>query len=419
MTGISERAQPVERIGNMRCAGFVQPPKGGMHEHRNAWTERAVAPRLARGCPMQHRHADFFDRAGPFTLRQIAEHVGATLAPDADGTRPIEDVRPLSSAGPSHLAFFDNRRYAEQLTATEAGACLVNGHDACRVPARAAVLTTPAPYAAFALALQLFYADALRSKAAAEAAGANSALVHPSARIDEGVVVEPGAVVGREAVIGRGTTVAAGAVVGYRVVLGRDCYVGACASLTHAVVGDRVIIHAGARIGQDGFGFAVGSGGRLKVPQVGCVLIGDDVEIGANTTIDRGTLADTVIGEGTKIDNLVQVAHNVVIGRQCIIVAQSGIAGSAELGDYVVMGAKSGVIGHVKVGRGAQIAGMCHVKDDVAPGAKMGGTPGRPFKEWAREVAAVRLLGRRAPAAEARPRAPDRALASLYDRADG
>jgi UDP-3-O-[3-hydroxymyristoyl] glucosamine N-acyltransferase len=345
---------------------------------------------------MQHRHADFFDRAGPFTLRQIAEHVGAALVHDSDGARSIEDVRPLRTAGPSHLAFFDNRRYAGELTTTDAGACLVSQDDARRVPGRAAILTTPTPYVAFAMALRLFYADALRSKAAADQAAAGTGgLIHPSAHIGEGAVIEPGAVVGREAVVGDGTTVAANAVVGYRVLLGRDCYIGPGVTLTHAVVGDGVIIHAGARIGQDGFGFAFGAAGRLKVPQVGCVVIGDDVEIGANTTIDRGTLSDTVIGEGSKIDNQVQIAHNVVIGRHCVIVAQSGIAGSAELGDHVVMGAKSGVIGHVKVGRGAQIAGMCHIKDDVPPGAKMGGTPGRPFKEWARELAAVRQLGRR------------------------
>jgi UDP-3-O-[3-hydroxymyristoyl] glucosamine N-acyltransferase len=342
---------------------------------------------------MQHRHAGFFDRAGPFTLRQIAEHVGASLVHENDGSRSIEDVRPLRTAGQSHLTFFDNRRYAEQLKATGAGACLVNGDDAPRVPECSAALTTATPYAAFAMALQLFYADALRSKAAAEAG--EGQLVHPTACIDATAIIEPGAIVGREAVIGSGTAVAAGAVVGYRVVLGSGCYLGAGATLTHAVVGNGTIIHAGARIGQDGFGFAMCAKGRIKVPQVGCVVIGNDVEIGANTTIDRGTLTDTVIGEGTKIDNLVQIAHNVVIGRHCIVVAQSGIAGSAELGDYVVMGAKSGVIGHVKVGRGAQIAGMAHVKDDVAPGAKMGGTPARPFKEWAREIAAVRQLGRR------------------------
>src|SRR5512145_2295683 len=239
----------------------------------------------SRGVAMQLRHAGFFERAGPFTLRQIAEHVGAKLVHEDDGARSIEDVRPLRTAGQNHLTFFDNRRYAEQLKTTGAGACIVNGHDAARVPAGSAILTTATPYAAFAMALQLFYADALRSKAAAERACEDGHLVHPTARIDATATVEPGAVVGREAVIGSGTTIAAGAVVGYRVVLGSGCYVGAGATVTHAVVGNGSIIHAGARIGQDGFGFAMCPSGQLKVPQVGCVLIGDDVEIGANTTI--------------------------------------------------------------------------------------------------------------------------------------
>jgi UDP-3-O-[3-hydroxymyristoyl] glucosamine N-acyltransferase len=154
------------------------------------------------------------------------------------------------------------------------------------------------------------------------------------------------------------------------------------------------VIHAGARIGQDGFGFAMSGEGHLKVPQIGSVIIGDNVEIGANTTIDRGSLSNTIIGEGTKIDNLVQIGHNVKIGRHCVIVAQSGIAGSAELGDFVVMGAQSGVLGHIKVGSGTQIAGMAHVKTDLEAGSKVGGTPAKPFNEWARELAAVKKLGR-------------------------
>lgn len=340
-------------------------------------------------------HMGFFNRAGPFPLRVVADTIGAELAHSADGLRTIHDVRSLRHAGPGHLTFFENRKYIGQLASTQAEACVLASAYAGRTPGATAALTTPKPYIAFALAVALFYADGLRSKVAAAPPDRDGGHVHPSAQIAEGVTIEPGAVVGREAVIGHGTTVAAGAVVGYRVVLGSDCYVGPGASITHALVRNGVIIHAGARIGQDGFGFAMSAKGHRKIPQIGRVVIGDDVEIGANSTVDRGSLSDTTIGEGTKIDNLVQIAHNVVIGRHCIIVAQSGIAGSAELGDFVVMGAHSGVIGHVKVGSGAQIAGMAHVKNDVEPGARMGGTPARPFKDWAREVAALKQLGRK------------------------
>jgi UDP-3-O-[3-hydroxymyristoyl] glucosamine N-acyltransferase len=163
----------------------------------------------------------------------------------------------------------------------------------------------------------------------------------------------------------------------------------------HALIGNRVIVHAGVRIGQDGFGFAMGPRGHLKVPQIGRVVIQDDVEIGANTTIDRGANRDTVIGEGTKIDNGVQIGHNVTVGRHCVLVSQVGISGSTTLEDFVVMGGRAGTVGHIRIGMGAQIAGASNVKDDVPAGARWGGTPAQPFKAWARELAAIKRLGQR------------------------
>jgi UDP-3-O-[3-hydroxymyristoyl] glucosamine N-acyltransferase len=339
-------------------------------------------------------HPGFFTTAGPFTLAEVAEATRSEIRGDDDAkARTVEGVQPLGEASARHLSFFDNRKYLPQLLATEAGACLVSAQFADRVPAHTVALVTKGPYRAFAQALALFYPEGMRCKAAE--AGANER-ISPSAVIEDGAEIEPGAIIGPEARIGSGTRIAAGAVIGYRVTIGRGCYIGPLTSVMHALVGDRVILHAGVRIGQDGFGFAMSGQGHLKVPQIGRVIIQDDVEIGANSTVDRGALKDTIIGEGTKIDNLVQIGHNVVIGRHCVIVGQVGIAGSAELGDHVVMGGQSGLVGHIKVGNGAQIAGGSHAKDDVPPGAVLAGTPARPFKQWAREVAAVTRLARRA-----------------------
>jgi UDP-3-O-[3-hydroxymyristoyl] glucosamine N-acyltransferase len=339
-------------------------------------------------------HPGFFERAAPIRLEALAQMVGAHIGSGADPATLIHDVRGLADAGAGHVTFVDNRRYLGQLGLTRATACLVAPAFAPRVPEGVVALVTAHPYRGFAVALHHFYPEATMPKAAMTRVG-DDPPIHPTARLEEGVRIEPGAIVGREVQIGRGTTIAAGAVIGYRVAIGRGSYVGPSASVTHALVGDRVILHAGVRIGQDGFGFAMGPGGHLKVPQIGRVIIQDDVEIGANSCVDRGALRDTVIGEGTKIDNLVQIGHNVVIGGHCVIAGQAGISGSSELGDFVVMGGQSGMVGHIKIGMGAQIGGASHPKEDVAPGARMGGTPAIPLTEWARQLALLKRLTQR------------------------
>ena len=346
-------------------------------------------------------HPGFFRRAGPFSIEQIAAaiatHPPAALLPTAstvhgDGPKPdvpITDVKPIGEAGSSHVAFVDNRKFLPELALTHAGACFVHPNFVDRVPSTTLPLVTKAPYTAFALALQLFYPDAMRPLVCEPGASHVAA----SAELEEGVIVEPGAIVGPGVCIGRGSRIASGAVIGARCFIGRDSYIGPNAVVIHALVGDHVIIHAGAKIGQDGFGFAMGRSGHIKVPQIGRVIIQDRVEIGANTCIDRGALKDTIIGEGTKIDNLVQIGHNVVIGRHAVIVGQVGLAGSCELGDFVVMGGHSGVVGHVKVGAGVQIAGSSHVNEDIPAGLRVGGTPAVPFRDWARQIAAIKRLG--------------------------
>ena len=219
--------------------------------------------------------------------------------------------------------------------------------------------------------------------------GLERAHVHPQARLEPGVTVDPGAVIGLGARIGAGAVIGANAVIGPNVCIGRDSSIGATVTVFSALIGDRVIIHPGAHIGQDGFGFALGPQGHMKVPQIGRVIIQDDVEIAAGSTVDRGANRDTIIGEGTKIDNLVQIGHNVVIGRHCVLVAQSGVSGSCVLEDFAALGGRAGLAGHLHVGLGAQIAAGPESCVTCPPANAGSNAPAKPSREFFREVLAV------------------------------
>ncbi|MGO9681923.1 MAG: UDP-3-O-(3-hydroxymyristoyl)glucosamine N-acyltransferase [Beijerinckiaceae bacterium] len=336
----------------------------------------------------------FFRAALQPSLADICAWTGAAAAPHLQlGTFVVSRLAPIEEAGANTLVFFENPKYLEALRTTRAAACLVAPRFAADVPEGTIALITSEPYRAFARVLARIYPDSLRPGSLFGMTGISpSASVHPEARLESDVSVDPGAVIGPRAEIGSGSVIGPNAVIGSEVRIGRHCSVGAGAAIAHAFIGDRVIINTRAAIGQDGFGFAPGRRGHLKVPQIGRVIIQDDVEIGANTTIDRGATRDTVIGEGTKIDNLVQIAHNVRIGRHCLIVAQVGISGSTELGDFVSVGGQAGLAGHLSVGSAAQIAAQAGVIADVPAKARQGGTPATSVRAWLKAHAVLHRL---------------------------
>jgi len=335
--------------------------------------------------------ARFFERAGPFGLDNILAVAAGTLINEATLVgRALSGVAPLQTAGPFDVSVLHNPKYLAALEETEAGLVIVGKAQAARVPAGSAALIVADPHEAWAKIASLFHPPP-----AAEPGVHPSAVIDPQANLHPSTEIGPCAVIGAQVEIGAGCRIGPGAVIGQGVIMGPGCRVGANASISHAILGARVYVYPGARIGQEGFGFAITSAGFLSVPQLGRVILYDDVEIGANATVDRGASHDTVIGAGTRIDNLVQIGHNVQLGRGCVLVAQSGVSGSSVIEDFVQIGAQAGLTGHLRIGAKARIGAQAGVMSDVGAGEAVVGSPALPIKEFFRNVAVLRRLARK------------------------
>lgn len=356
----------------------------------------------------------FFEVTGPHSLAAIAEVAGGRF--EGDGGRLFAGIGSLPSATPDQVSFLDSRRYVEALETTRAGAVVVDEAMLERVPAGCVPIVVKQPALGFARVALLFHPPAPRRPGIHP-----TAVIGAGASIGEGTEVGPYVVVGEGASIGPDCLLEPHAVVGRGVVLGARARIHNHASITHAVAGDDVVLHPGARVGNEGFGFTTDpeTGRHVTMPQLGRVVLGDGVEVGANVTIDRGASQDTEIGAGTRIDNLVQIGHNVRTGRACVLVAQVGISGSTTLGDHVVLAGQAGVAGHLSIGSGARIGAQAGVMKDVAPGLDVAGLPAKPARDHWREVAALRRIAGNGPLTRVETAGAPSAAQGRNDRKQG
>ena len=337
----------------------------------------------------------FFKNLGPFSLAQICEKAGIARPPGSDGAQLLYDLADLGGAGPRHVAFYSGARgLRDSFAASKAGLCLVPSSEKTgkypSAPAGMTVVEVTSVGRAFAAIAALFYPE--HSQPRWPQTGAISA----DAKIGRDVEIAPHVVIAPLAEIGDGTRLGPGTVIGPGVAVGRHCEIGAGVTISHSYIGDRVTILPGAHIGQPGFGFATTGEDYLKIPQLGRVIVQDDVEIGSATTIDRGALGDTVIGEGSKLDNLVMIGHNCQIGRRCVIAGQTGLAGSVVLEDGVVLAGQVGLGDHTRVGAKARMGARAGTGSAffLEGGRDYGGAPAKPVREWAREIHALARLAK-------------------------
>jgi UDP-3-O-[3-hydroxymyristoyl] glucosamine N-acyltransferase len=328
------------------------------------------------------------DGGEAITAGVVSDLVGGTLRGDAGVI--VSGVAPLHRAGPEHVSFLSSARYMAAAASSRPGILLVTPELAGTDTGALAVVVVERPHEAVLQLLPRFHRDSERVPG-----------IHPTvsigrgASVGSGVTIEEYAVIGAGARVGDNVWMGPHAVVGDGVTVGKDCVLHAqCALYSGTQLGERVIVHSGARVGSDGFGYVFLEGQHARIPHVGRCIVEDDVEIGANTTIDRGSIDDTVVGAGTKIDNLVQIGHNVKIGRLCLLMAQVGIAGSAVIEDGVILAGQAGVNGHIVIGAGARVAGQSGVFGDVPAGETWSGYPARPHREALRASAAVEKLAR-------------------------
>lgn len=335
----------------------------------------------------------FFSPVQKLHIKDIIKLTGCYLYNKEYKTEYVTNIAALHESNAESLVYIKDKKYAAVLDNLRAAALLCTEELVKYVSKEVAILVSENPYEDFLLIARFLYPSALTPIACTKEQGISPlAFIDPSARIESNVIVEAYAVIGAGVEIGEGSIISSGAVVKENCTIGRNCFIGSHSTIQCTMLGDRVIIHPGACIGQDGFGYVAVKNGLTKVPQIGRVIVQDDVEIGANTTIDRGTLQDTVIGEGSKIDNLVQIGHNVRIGRFCIIAAHSGISGSVTIGDRSMLGGRVGIKDHITIGENVQIAAASGVMHDIPDNAIWGGIPARSLKNWLKEVAVLKNI---------------------------